>query len=131
MHLRARLALLALIAVGTVAVAAPPGGAGASVAAVDEPGRVVVRNAHVSLAVGKAEGGAVVSLVEAAGGAELIARQTAPRLFTLTFSDVPATGNASRSPAATRRRLSSAPRPMVMRPRCGSSMPGWPAATSR
>ncbi|MBM4048431.1 MAG: hypothetical protein FJ279_25285, partial [Planctomycetes bacterium] len=58
----------------------------AEVSGVDEPNRLVLRNGRVTLALGKAEKGAVVSLVDNATGVEFIAPQAAPRLFSLTFS---------------------------------------------
>jgi len=51
----------------------------------DRPDRVVLGNARLTMALGKVQKGAVVSLVETGAGRELIADQTAPSLFTLAF----------------------------------------------
>jgi len=53
----------------------------------DRADRVVLRNERLTMALGKAEKGAIVSLVDAASGREMVATQAAPQLFTLTLTD--------------------------------------------
>ncbi len=68
------------------ALAATPLCKAATISAADESARVVLRNNRLTLALGKAEKGAIVSLVDNASGQEFATAQTAPQLFTLTFS---------------------------------------------
>ncbi|MEI6500902.1 MAG: hypothetical protein WCP21_07725, partial [Armatimonadota bacterium] len=53
----------------------------------DQPDKLVLRNERLTMALGKAEKGAIISLVDTATGRELLASQASPRLFALTFSD--------------------------------------------
>ncbi|MCE5217669.1 DUF6259 domain-containing protein [bacterium] len=62
----------------------PQSGWSASVS--DEATRVVLRNDRLTMALGKAEKGALVSLVRSQGPDELCAPQATPRLFSLTLS---------------------------------------------
>ncbi|MBI5397212.1 MAG: hypothetical protein HZA91_18090 [Verrucomicrobia bacterium] len=52
----------------------------------DDAGRIVLRKGRLTLAVGEAEKGAIVSLVDDASGVEFAAAQKTPRLFALTLS---------------------------------------------
>jgi hypothetical protein len=52
----------------------------------NDAARVVLRNDRITLALGRAEKGAVVSLVDNASGQEFAAAQKTSRLFTLAFS---------------------------------------------
>jgi hypothetical protein len=70
--------LLALaVGAGTRAVADAPAAAA---------GRIGLRNDRVTVVLGRAERGAIVSLADNASGAEFIAAQAAPRLFGLVLS---------------------------------------------
>lgn len=53
----------------------------------DEPDRLVLRNERCTMALGKAQKGAVISFVDNATGQEFVAQQAAPCLFRLTFSE--------------------------------------------
>ena len=55
-------------------------------ATAQEPDRLILQNERLTVALGKAAKGAIVSLVHSATGRELVAEQKAPRLFLLGLS---------------------------------------------
>ena len=71
----------AMLALGSTTVAAAP-----DTSATDEPTRLVLRNARLTLALGKTPKGAIESLVDNTTGVEFIAPAATPRLFQLAFT---------------------------------------------
>jgi hypothetical protein len=69
--------------IGALAV----GVAAESVEGRDEADRVVLRNERGELAVGKAEKGGIVSLIDRRSGRQLVAERASPRLFTLVLTE--------------------------------------------
>ncbi len=75
-----------LFVIGSLAFACMPLIAAEHPVLTGETARVVLRNDRVTLALGKAEKGAIVSLVDNTSGQEFAAAQKMSRLFTLAFS---------------------------------------------
>ncbi|MBM3474887.1 MAG: hypothetical protein FJX75_16620 [Armatimonadetes bacterium] len=70
-----------------VCLAALAGSVSAQTVAVrDEPDRVILHNERFELAVGKAQKGGLVSLIDRRSGREMVAQQAWPRLFTLALT---------------------------------------------
>ena len=76
----------AFLVTGLLAFICAPRAAATHPVLTEDAARVVLRNDRLTLALGKAEKGAIVSLVDNASGREFVAKQAAPQLFTLTFS---------------------------------------------
>jgi len=75
-----------LLAIGSLVFACAPLVAAENPIPTDNAARVVLRNDRLTLALGRAEKGAVVSLVDNVSGQEFAAAQKTHRLFSLAFS---------------------------------------------